>query len=91
MPQKKDLGFLNVPPAPVQGNQNTDQSKRLSDETVSRLMAIPGVDGVWVESVARNIDEVVVYITNSTALSRIPAVVENMPVRIQRGEPIRAY
>jgi hypothetical protein len=83
--------FLSQDPAPV-GAQQEERAAGpvLPDAVVSRLMAIPGVDGVWIEKASDGRDEVVVYVTDAQALTRLPTTLQGLVVRPRVGEPIKA-
>lgn len=82
------MDFLQGNPKPVGTEQGT-AARRLSPSTVSSLMEIEGVDGVWVDELSQQ-PKVVIYVTDRKALTKTPAVVEGLPVRIELGDPIRA-
>jgi hypothetical protein len=82
--------FLSQDPAPAGAEQEAAGSPVLPEAVVSKLMAIPGVDGVWIEKASDGRSEVVIYVTDAQALSRLPTIVQGLVVRPQVGEPIKA-
>ncbi len=86
------LDFLKGDPAPVAPGAAApeDPADRLPQATVNRLMAIPGVDGVWVERVPGGQRVVVLHYTPKGTTAHLPRQVDGMPTRIVGGEPIRA-
>lgn len=88
------LDFLQGAPQPVDpaapgAGAAEEEADRLPPAVVERLMALPGVDGVWVERTATG-RVVVLHHTPGGPAAHLPATVEGLPVRIVGGEPIRA-
>ena len=83
--------FLSQPPAAVAAQDQVEHGTgQLRDATIAGLMAIAGVDGVWMESAADGTPEVVAYVTERAAVGRLPARVEGLPTRVQTGTKIVA-
>ena len=57
---------------------------------VAALMALQGVDGVWIEREPDGQRVVVIHYTPSARPTHLPQQVNGLPTRIVGGEPIRA-
>ena len=80
-------------PAPVQPGSTTqvpDAGDRLPAKQVAALMALQGVDGVWIEREPDGQRVVVIHYTPSARPTHLPQQVNGLPTRIVGGEPIRA-
>lgn len=88
MSRFQGLDFLQGDPEPVAGEKGK-KTRVLSPATVTALMDIDGVDGVWVDELAAE-PHVVIYVTDREALGKIPSSVEGLPVSTELGEQIRA-
>lgn len=87
------LDFLHGDPAPVQPGSTTpvpDAGDRLPAKQVAALMALQGVDGVWIEREPDGQRVVVIHYTPSARPTHLPQQVNGLPTRIVGGEPIRA-
>lgn len=86
------LDFLKGDPVPVSpaAAAPEDPADRLPEATVKRLMAINGVDGVWLERIPGGKRVVVLHYTPKGSTTHLPKQVDGMPTRIVGGEPIRA-
>ncbi len=95
-PKIGPLDFLQGDPAPVKPGPQTaqdaaeDPADRLSAATVSKLMKLAGVDGVWIERLASGERVVVLHHTPKGSTSHLPRQVKGMATKIVGGEPIRA-
>jgi len=97
MATQPDLGpldFLQGAPAPAEATDGAPEgaasaADRLPDAVVEALMALPGVDGVWIERDGAE-RVVVLHHTPGGPAPHLPARVEGLAVRIVGGEPIRA-
>ena len=91
-PQSDDsLDFLSRPPAPTDPTQSSSRGReeQLPQSTIDKLMALRGVDGVWIEMDASGERYVVLHYSPPGVPSHLPATVEGMKTRIVGGEPIR--
>lgn len=85
--------FLASEPVPVIGQPAAlpDAAKdQLPKAVVDKLMRVPGVDGVWIESDAGGLRVVVLHYTPGGPTTHLPSTVEGLPTRIVGGGPIRA-
>lgn len=92
-PKLGSLDFLHGDPAPVQPGSATaahDATDRLPAKQVAALMALQGVDGVWIEREPDGRRVVVIHYTPSARPTHLPRQVNGLPTRIVGGEPIRA-
>ncbi|MBK8914856.1 MAG: hypothetical protein IPM64_09715 [Phycisphaerales bacterium] len=64
-----------------------DRARRLHE---SRLMAIPGVQGVAEGETATGEPAILVFVAGGTDVNRIPTTLEGMPVRTRSGDPFSA-
>ena len=91
-PQDDDsLDFLSRPPAPTSPTQSSssDRQDQLPQSTIDKLMALRGVDGVWIEMDASGVRHVVLHYSPAGVPSHLPASVDGMKTRIVGGERIR--
>ena len=86
------LDFLQGDPAPVAPAPRTaeDPADRLPAATVSKLMKLAGVDGVWVERLPSGERVVVLHHTPKGSTAHLPKQVNGMATKVVGGEPIRA-
>ncbi|MBL8329525.1 MAG: hypothetical protein JNJ71_11770 [Rubrivivax sp.] len=88
------LDFLQGDPQPVPVPPDEaalePQGLRLPQAQIDALMAVPGVQGVWVEGADSASAVVVVHVDGSWQPFSVPRTVLGWPVRIHRGGPIRA-
>ncbi len=92
-PKPGSLDFLNGAPVPVRPGDATpaqDPADRLPPKQVATLMALRGVDGVWIEREAGGQRVVVIHYTPLDQPTHLPLQVNGLPTRIVGGEPIRA-
>ncbi len=93
-PKLGSLDFLSGEPAPVRPGDATraqDPADSLPPKQVAALMALRGVDGVWIERDAGGQRVVVIHYTPLDQPTHLPLQVNGLPTRIVGGEPIRAY
>jgi len=91
-PQDDDsLDFLSRPPAPTSPTQSASREREdpLPQATIDKLMALRGVDGVWIEMDASGERTVVLHYSPPGVPGHLPASVDGMKTRIVGGEPIR--
>lgn len=86
------LDFLSGDPAPVTPGDAaaSDSGPQLAASQVKALMALRGVDGVWVERKSNGEAVVVIHYTPRDQPTHLPLTVNGLRVRIVGGEPIRA-
>lgn len=88
------LAFLNADPLPVvpavSDASLEPQGLRLPQSTIDALMAVKGVQGVWVEGAAADQAVVVVHVDASWKPYSVARQINGWPVRIDRGGPIKA-
>jgi hypothetical protein len=93
-PPPEDLGFLHDKPQPVDPPADAaelePQGLRLPPAVVEALMAVPGVQGVWVEGRTREEGVVVVQVDARWQPFTVAREIHGWPVRIHRGGPVRA-
>lgn len=89
------LDFLSADPAPVTAADaaagDGDSGPRLADAQVQALMALRGVDGVWIEREPSGEAVVVIHYTPRDHPNHLPQTVNGLRVRIVGGEPVRAW
>lgn len=87
----ESLDFLAKDPVPVSGGAaalaGTD---RLPQAVIDSVMALPGVDGMWIEADADGQRVVVIHYTPRRGAAKLPSRVHGLPTRIVGGRPIRA-
>ncbi len=93
-PQDDDsLDFLSRPPVPTSGTSSSSSREGTDDHlpqaTINKLMALRGVDGVWIEMDASGVRHVVLHYSPPGVPSHLPATVDGMKTRIVGGERIR--
>ncbi len=92
-PKLGSVDFLSGQPAPVQPGAPApadDAADRLPAKQVAALMALRGVDGVWIERDPSGQRVVVIHYTPLDQPTHLPLQVNGLPTRIVGGEPIRA-
>lgn len=92
-PKLGSLDFLSAEPAPVPPGAAPaeDAADRLPAKQVAALMALRGVDGVWIEREVGGQRVVVIHYTPLDQPTHLPLQVNGLPTRIVGGEPIRAF
>lgn len=94
VPPADPLAFLHADPLPVAPSADDvslePRGLRLPQSIVDALMALPGVQGVWVEGESEAQAVVVVHVDASWQPYTVPRLVNGWPVRIDRGGPITA-
>lgn len=86
------LDFLHQPAQPVQAQETTaaQAADLLPQPVADRLMALPGVQGVWIERQADGLRLVVLHVDGPGVPAGLPSQVHGLPVRVQGHAPINA-
>ena len=82
------LDFLKGAPQAVE--PGVSQPETVPSADIDRVMAVDGVEGVWLRVPPVGTRAVIVAISKESARNKIPSVVNRLPVEFQFTGPIKA-